>query len=152
MNIGEAARRSGVTAKMIRYYEQTGLIPEVARTDAGYRSYGDDDVHRLRFIRRARDMGFTVEEISELLALWQDDGRQSAQVKALALGHIETLRHKIAELEAMANTLQALADGCSGDHRPDCPILADLEAGKPAKASPGPRRFGTMDIAREKRG
>ena len=89
MNIGEAARRSGVTAKMIRYYEQSGLIPEVARTDAGYRSYTDADVHRLRFVRRARDLGFTVREISELLSLWRDDGRRSAEVKALALGHVD---------------------------------------------------------------
>ena len=128
MNIGEAARRSGVTAKMIRYYEQSGLIPEVARTDAGYRSYTDADVHRLRFVRRARDLGFTVREISELLSLWRDDGRRSAEVKALALGHVDALRNKIAELKAMADTLQTLADRCSGDDKPNCPILADLES------------------------
>ena len=128
MNIGEAARRSGVTAKMLRYYEQSGLIPEVARTDAGYRSYTDADVHRLRFVRRARDLGFTVREISELLSLWRDDGRRSAEVKALALGHVDALRNKIAELKAMADTLQTLADRCSGDDKPNCPILADLES------------------------
>ena len=106
---GVVTGRSGVTAKVIRYCEQSGLIPEVACTDAGYRSFGDEDVHRLRFVRGTRDLGFTVEEIGELLALWQHDGRRSAEENVLALGHIETLREKIAELQSMADTLQALA-------------------------------------------
>lgn len=128
MTIGEAAKASGVSAKMIRYYEEIGLIPEVARTDSGYRIYTETDVHTLRFIRRARDLGFGVEGIAELLALWQDRSRHSADVKRLALAHVETLEQKIRELRAMADTLRDLAACCAGDHRPDCPILADLES------------------------
>lgn len=127
MNIGDAAKASGVSAKMIRYYEQTGLIPPADRTASGYRDYSDKDVHVLRFIRRSRDLGFSVAEITELLALWQDRSRQSADVKALARSHITALRQKIENLQQMADTLQTLADCCAGDHRPDCPILADLE-------------------------
>lgn len=127
MNIGDAAKASGVSAKMIRYYEQTGLIPPADRTASGYRDYSDKDVHVLRFIRRSRDLGFSVAEITELLALWQDRSRQSADVKALARSHITTLRQKIENLQQMADTLQTLADCCAGDHRPDCPILTDLE-------------------------
>ena len=129
MNIGDAANASGVSAKMIRYYEQTGLIPPADRTASGYRDYSDKDVHVLRFIRRSRDLGFSVAEISELLALWQDRSRQSSDVKALARAHIADLRQKIESLQQMADTLQTLADCCAGDHRPDCPILVGLETG-----------------------
>ncbi len=127
MNIGEAAKASGVSAKMIRYYEQTGLIPEAGRTASGYRTYTTTEVQMLRFVRRARDLGFTVERIAELLALWRDRSRQSADVKQLALSQVEGLRRKIREMDDMVATLEHLAHGCNGDHRPDCPILADLE-------------------------
>ncbi len=128
MNIGDAAKASGVSAKMIRYYEETGLIPPAARTAAGYRVYGDQDVHMLRFIRRARDLGFSVEGIRELLGLWRDRDRHSADVKRLALAHVAELRQKIRELEDMATTLETLAQHCHGNDRPDCPILSELEA------------------------
>ncbi|MBZ4024012.1 Cu(I)-responsive transcriptional regulator [Rhodobacter sp. TJ_12] len=126
MNIGQAAKASGVSAKMIRYYESIGLIPEAARTDAGYRSYGAREVQILRFVRRARDLGFPVPVIEELLALWGDRDRHSADVKRLALDHVESLERKIAEMQAMADTLRHLAEACCGDARPDCPILEDL--------------------------
>ena len=129
MNIGEAAQASGVSAKMIRYYEHNGLIPPAARSGSGYRVYSAQDVHMLRFVRRARDLGFSVDAIGELLGLWRDRSRHSADVKRLALAHVESLRRKIAELEAMAGTLEDLAANCSGDHRPDCPILDDLGQG-----------------------
>ncbi|MDP2079657.1 MAG: Cu(I)-responsive transcriptional regulator [Pseudotabrizicola sp.] len=129
MNIGEAARASGVSAKMIRYYESTGLIPAAGRTGAGYRVYSDTEVQMLRFIRRSRDLGFPVEKIQELLALWRDRSRHSADVKRLAQEQIDGLERKIAEMQAMKETLQNLADACCGDHRPDCPILADLGSG-----------------------
>ena len=127
MNIGDAAKASGVSAKMIRYYEATGLIPAASRTDAGYRNYTENDVHVLRFVRRARDLGFSVAEIDGLLQLWRNRRRRSADVKRIALGHIEDLRQRIADMQEMAGTLQQLVMGCSGDDRPDCPILADLE-------------------------
>lgn len=136
MNIGQAAKSSGVSAKMIRYYEETGLIPPVERTQAGYRIYADQDVHMLRFIRRARDLGFSVEGIRELLGLWRDHGRQSADVKRLALAHVAELRQKIRTLEDMANTLETLAQCCQGNDRPDCPILSELEAPHPATSPP----------------
>ena len=126
MNIGEAATASGVSAKMIRYYESVGLIPEAVRTDTGYRVYEVKDVHTLRFIRRSRDLGFAVKEIAQLLALWQDRNRASADVKAFALQHVDELNSKIAELEAMVKTLQHLASNCRGNNRPDCPILDGL--------------------------
>ena len=126
MNIGQAAKLSGVSAKMIRYYEQIGLIPKAIRSDAGYRHYSLPDVHSLHFIRRARDLGFSVEQISALLILWRDRDRASADVKAMALSHVAGLKVKIAELQAMAQTLEHLADHCHGNDRPDCPILADL--------------------------
>lgn len=135
MNIGEAARSSGVSAKMIRYYEQTGLIPSAGRTAAGYRTYTGTDVQMLRFIRRARDLGFQVGAIAELLALWQDRSRHSADVKRLAQAQIADLRRRIAEMEGMVATLDHLAQSCSGDERPDCPILADLE-GEASLVSP----------------
>ena len=131
MNIGEAAKASGVSAKMIRYYEQTGLIPKAERRQSGYRDYSPADVHNLRFIRRARDMGFAVAEIQDLLSLWRDRSRHSADVKRLAAAHVEELSARIAVMEAMRATLQTLIGCCAGDERPDCPILADL-------AEPGP--------------
>ena len=126
MNIGQAARASGVSAKMIRYYEEIGLIPPAPRTGSGYRTYGAREVHLLRFVRRARDLGFPVEAIRELLGLWQDRGRHSADVKRLALAQVEELRARIRALEEMAGTLETLAACCHGDDRPDCPILDDL--------------------------
>lgn len=126
MNIGEAAKASGVSAKMIRYYEETGLIAKADRSQSGYRIYGDSEVHTLQFIRRARDLGFSVKAIGQLLELWQDRERASADVKAVALSHVAELKGKIAELEAMSKTLQHLAKNCQGDKRPDCPILDDL--------------------------
>lgn len=134
MNIGEASKASGVSAKMIRYYEDIALIPPAARSESGYRSYARKDVHRLRFIRRARDLGFSVAEISELLGLWNDRSRQSADVKRLAQAHIVELEDRIRHLREMADTLQELIGCCAGDERPDCPILASLEA--PADEAP----------------
>ena len=127
MNIGQAAKSSGVSAKMIRYYEQTGLIPPAARRSSGYRDYSDTEVHMLRFIRRARDLGFSVAEIGDLLGLWRDETRQSAEVKRLAQGHIDALEKKITDLQDMAHTLTTLVNACQGDHRPHCPILQRLE-------------------------
>ena len=128
MNIGKAAAASGVSAKMIRYYESIDLLAAARRTEAGYRFYTDEDVHVLRFIRRARDLGFSLADIGELLALWQDQGRASADVKGIALAHVAALERKIAELQGMASTLRTLAAHCHGDARPDCPILTDLDA------------------------
>lgn len=129
LNIGQAARASGLTPKMIRYYEAIGLLPAAGRRDNGYRQFDEQDLHTLAFIRRARDLGFTLEEVGRLLQLWQDRQRASADVKALAAAHIERLNHKIAELAGLRDTLQELVDHCHGDHRPDCPILRDLESG-----------------------
>ena len=128
MNIGKAAAASGVSAKMIRYYESIGLLAAARRTDVGYRAYSDEDVHVLRFIRRARDLGFSLADIGELLALWRDQGWASADVKGIALAHVAALERKIAELQGMADTLRTLAAHCHGDARPDCPILTDLDA------------------------
>jgi Cu(I)-responsive transcriptional regulator len=125
-NIGQAATRSGVSAKMIRHYESLGLLPTVQRTDAGYRQYGDKEAHTLRFIRRARDLGFSMAEIAELLKLWQNKRRASADVKRIALAHVADLERRIAEMEAMKQTLQHLAHCCQGNSRPDCPILTEL--------------------------
>ena len=126
MNIGEAATASGVSAKMIRYYETNGLVPPAERTESGYRVYTEIDVHTLRFIRRARDLGFSVEKMVELLALWRDRRRASKNVKRVALEHVAALEAKVAELQAMSRTLRHLAANCHGDDRPDCPILDDL--------------------------
>lgn len=144
LNIGQASERVGVSAKMIRYYEEIGLIPPTERTEAGYRMYGEKNLHTLRFIRRARDLGFSIEEISDLLALWNDRSRRSADVKRLALKHVSDLRTKIAELTGMAEAIQHLADCCAGNHRPDCPILEDLETsvqGNAAQAKRQPQVF-----------
>lgn len=136
MVIGEAARASGVSAKMLRYYESIGLIPAAGRTEAGYRTYGPRDVETLRFIRRARDLGLSMERIKLLVGLWHDRQRPSREVKRIALEHVAELRGKIAELTAMCDTLNGLAAACHGDQQPDCPILHDLEAGG-GRALPG---------------
>lgn len=128
MNIGQAAALSGVTAKMIRYYESIDLIAAGRRSDAGYRIYGDKDLHALRFIKRARSLGFSLEQIRGLLSLWQNKGRASADVKAIALTHVDELNQRIAELTEMRDTLASLARSCHGDERPDCPILHSLGA------------------------
>jgi Cu(I)-responsive transcriptional regulator len=126
MNIGQAAAASGVSAKMIRHYEENGLIRAARRTAANYRSYSDGDVHVLRFIKRARALGFSIADIRALLSLWQDTSRSSAAVKRIARSHIDELERRIAELQAMARTLEHLADHCHGDHRPACPIIEEL--------------------------
>lgn len=126
MNIGEAASASGVSAKMVRYYESVGLLPEARRTVSGYREYDTNDVHRLRFVRRARDFGFEMAEIRELLGLWNDRSRPSKEVKRIALAHVADLDGKIQHLTALRDTLKHLAHCCHGDNRPDCPILNDL--------------------------
>ena len=126
MNIGEASKASGVTAKMIRYYESVGLLSAKARTTAGYRVYGAEEVHSLRFIRQARRLGFLVEDIRRLLALWHDRSRASAEVKSIALEHVADLDRRIEELTDMRNTLAHLAAHCHGDDRPDCPIIERL--------------------------
>jgi MerR family copper efflux transcriptional regulator len=138
MNIGETAAAAGVSAKMIRYYESIDLIKEPVRTEAGYRVYSPEDVHTLRFIGRARDLGFSIEEISSLLTLWHDRSRASADVKRIATEKIATLEAKIRELAAMVESLRHLAENCHGDHRPDCPILTDL-ANPKAAATPTAR-------------
>ena len=125
-NIGEAASATGVSAKMIRDYEKLGLIPAADRSLAGYRLYADADLHRVRFIRRARSLGFSMKQIAELMALWNDRGRPSSKVKELALAHVDAIEAKLAEMQAMQRTLRALAGACHGDGRPDCPILDDL--------------------------
>lgn len=137
-NIGIAASRSGVSAKMVRHYESLGLLPAIDRTEAGYRRYTEREVHTLRFIRRARDLGFSMVEIAELLRLWQDRERTSAGVRRIAQRHVEDLERKIAELTAMRRTLERLVDCCHGDGRPECPILDELEGGTTGSgAGPG---------------
>ena len=126
MTIGQAAKSSAVSAKMIRHYESIGLLPKAQRTQSGYRLYDDNDVHTLRFIQRARSLGFPLETIRTLLALWRNRRRSSAQVKELLLRHVADLERKIAEMQAMARTLKHLAHNCHGDERPECPILDDL--------------------------
>lgn len=126
MTIGQASQASGVSAKMIRYYEGIGLIRPSVRTGNNYRTYRSDEVHVLRFIKRARSLGFSLEETERLLALWQDRDRESAAVKAVAVDHIADLERRIAEMQGMVNTLKHLAHCCGGDGRPDCPILEDL--------------------------
>lgn len=136
MNIGQAAQASGMAAKTIRYYEDIGLLPAASRSRAGCRVYNEKEVHTLRFIHRARQLGFSMEGIRRLLALWQDRNRTSADVKALALAHVTALDRKLKDLRAMKRTLEHLIAHCEGDDRPDCPILADL-AGKRTGFSAG---------------
>jgi MerR family copper efflux transcriptional regulator len=126
LNIGEAAASSGVSAKMIRHYEQIGLMPGARRSAAGYRLYGEPDIHNLRFVRRARNLGFSIAEIRELLGLWHNRRRASGDVKRLVQKHVADLDARIDELQAMRRTLASLAAHCHGDHRPHCPILEDL--------------------------
>ena len=140
MNIGQAAAASGVSAKMIRYYESIGLISAAVRAGSGYRVYSDPDVHTLRFIRRARDLGFSIEQMTDLLALWQDRSRASAEVKRIALEHVRELERKMQELQSMADTLRHLARHCHGDSRPDCPILNDLASGRGGEARARPAK------------
>lgn len=132
MNIGEAAHRSGVSAKMVRHYESLGLLPPVARTDSGYRQYGDNEVHVLRFIKRARELGFSMAQIAELVGLWRNRRRSSATVRRIAQKHADELAERIKAMREMQRTLQHLIHCCHGDDRPECPILDDL-AGVGAK-------------------
>lgn len=133
MNIGEVANASGVSAKLIRYYESIDLIPKAGRRESGYRVYADQDIQTLRFVKRARNLGFSIKQIEQLLALWHDRSRTSAQVRSVALAHVKELEIKILELGAMANTLRKLAASCRNDKRPDCPILDDLAETKPSR-------------------
>lgn len=126
MNIGQAASETGVSAKMIRYYESITLLKPSARSDAGYRIYTPQDLHALHFIKRSRNLGFSLEQIRELLSLWQNDQRASADVKTIALAHVADLNQRIAELTDMRDTLSQLAGSCHGDDQPDCPILQSL--------------------------
>lgn len=147
MNIGEAARASGVSAKMVRYYEEIGLIPKARRTLSGYRTYSANDVHSLRFIKQARNLGFSIEQIEQLLALWQDRRRPSRKVKELAHAHIDELEARIREMRDMKRTLETLVKQCHGDDRPDCPILEGLEKTLPlggaAKSAAGAKKKRT---------
>lgn len=128
MNIGEAAKQSGISAKMIRYYEETGLLPKAKRTASGYRHYNAQDIHTLRFIRQSRNLGFSMEKIKQLLGLWQNKRRKSSAVKAIAESHIAELDELLASLGSIRDTLAHLAAHCHGDSRPDCPILEGLES------------------------
>lgn len=134
LDIGRAAKASGVSVKMVRHYEAIGLLKKVARTYANYRVYTMNDVHTLRFIKRARTLGFAIDDIRELLALWQNKSRSSAAVKKIAGGHMEVLKTRIAEMQGMVATLQHLTHNCHGDHRPDCPILEDLAGARKSGA------------------
>jgi len=136
MNIGKASQATGVSAKMIRYYESIGLIRPSERTESNYRDFNERDLNDLRFIRRARSLGFSVEEIGRLLSLWRDRNRPSREVKALAEKHVADLDARIREMQAMADTLRNLSHHCAGDERPDCPILSDLEGERMATEAP----------------
>ena len=129
VSISKAAQLAGISARMARHYESLNLLPHVGRTDSGYRQYSESDVHTLRFIRRSRDLGFSMDEIQTLLNLWNDKQRASASVKEIAQKHIDVLGERIAAMQDMQRSLQQLVHSCQGDHRPDCPILRDLESG-----------------------
>ncbi|WP_411823349.1 Cu(I)-responsive transcriptional regulator [Leptospira sp. 'Mane'] len=127
MNIGEVAKLSGLNSKMVRHYESIGLIPKAFRTASGYRTYSENDAHILRFVKKARNLGFSLQDIKKLVSLWRNKSRASSQVKTLALLHLKDMETKIQELQAMASTLKHLTKNCHGDNRPECPILAGLE-------------------------
>lgn len=147
MNIGQAAKATGISTKMIRYYESIGLVTAPHRTESGYRVYLDDDLSTLRFINQARDLGFSVEQMRDLLTLWRDGGRASADVKAIARSHIAVLEEKARALAAMSETLQHLAETCQGDDRPSCPIIEKIASAVPAPRRPAPRpRFGVAQL------
>ena len=152
MNIGGAAKASGVSAKMIRHYESVGLFPEASRTEAGYRQYTDKEVHTLKFIRQSRDLGFSIEQIRELLGLWQNRRRPSRQVKSLAEAHIRELEEKLREIQAMKATLEHLVHCCHGDDRPDCPIIETLAQDTPATAPHGHVKTAGLRPGRHVRG
>jgi Cu(I)-responsive transcriptional regulator len=139
MNIGQASKASGVSTKMIRYYDEIGLVRPAGRTDSNYREFDEREVNELRFIRRARSLGFSVPEITQLLSLWRDRDRPSREVKAIADKHLGDLDARIAEMQAMAETLRHLSHCCAGDDRPDCPIFADLTGGRPPAEPKAPR-------------
>ena len=149
--IGEAAAASGVSAKMIRYYEQIGLVPPADRTAGRYRVYDDQEVHTLRFVRRARDLGFAVDQIAALLALWRDRSRASADVRRVAVDQIAALRARIDELQSMVRTLDHLARHCHGDGRPECPILDDLAEASSDLHGDGDPRFGAVRASRPRK-
>ncbi len=127
MNIGEAAKISGVNSKLIRHYESIGIIPKASRSDAGYRTYSEADVHILSFVKSARNLGFSMKEIKKLVSLWRNKSRASSDVKELASRHVQEMEGKILNLQEMVKTLKHLAKNCHGDHRPDCPILGGIE-------------------------
>lgn len=149
MNIGQASRASGVSAKMIRYYETINLLPEAARKDSGYRDYDAMDVHRLAFVRRARDLGFSIERIRALLLLWSDRDRGNADVRAIANAHIAELQEQAVKLEEMITTLRQLVRSCRGENRDECPIMADL--GRGAAPAPRPARNSVKPVAQRAR-
>lgn len=130
MNIGEVAKLSDVNSKSIRRYEELGIIPKAGRSMAGYRMYSMNDVHVLRFVKRARELGFSMKDIKQLVGLWKNKSRPSSQVKNIAKKHVDELERKLAEIQSMLSTLNNLVKHCHGDHRPDCPILNDLSEEK----------------------
>ena len=138
LNIGAAAKASGISPKMLRHYESLGLLPQVGRTDSGYRQYRADDVNTLRFIKRSRDLGFSMAEIAELVSLWQDSSRASAQVKHIAQRHVDELSQRIVAMQDMQRSLQRLLNTCHGDARPECPILDGLAGTTPVEAKADP--------------
>lgn len=148
MNIGQAAKASGVSAKMIRYYESIGLVPAAERRSSGYRDYGPADVHRLKFIRRARDLAFSMDEIRDLLRLWTDQDRSSREVKDIALRHIADLDLRAQQLTEMADALRHLATACEGDERPECPIIDGLESAGGCHAEAAPSVSGKTRMRR----
>jgi MerR family copper efflux transcriptional regulator len=130
MNIGEVAKQSDVNSKMIRRYEETGIIPKAGRSSAGYRQYSENDVHILRFVKRSRELGFSMKDIKQLVSLWRNKNRPSSQVKSIATKHVAELEKKLFEIQSMLSTLNNLVEHCRGDQRPDCPILDELNCHK----------------------